>query len=277
MTLNAQGKPDDPRGGIEWTHIFGPRSGYTWNPVGGCLHGCEWVMPDSSRVECYAKDTAERSRSLTFFPDGFQSHYWHSNRLEEPLAAKDRRGIFLDSMADLMGHWVPAEQIRKVLNTVERASWHIFFILTKNAPRLLEFRHELPPNLFVGVSMPPDHMMGKPLETDQKIRMISRSLDVLAELPGDLVKWMSFEPLSWDVARVLPSELPIQWAVIGAASRSREHYQPSVSAVESLLERLDRQSIPIHMKGNLHWNPWRAEFPSVLDPDGPAVNQLSFF
>ena len=51
--------------GIEWTRIrdadvYSERPGYTWNPTGGCHHGCTWQMPDGSITECYAKTIAER-------------------------------------------------------------------------------------------------------------------------------------------------------------------------------------------------------------------------
>ena len=36
--MNKQAKSEIKRG-IEWTD-------YTWNPIGGCQHGCRWEMPD---------------------------------------------------------------------------------------------------------------------------------------------------------------------------------------------------------------------------------------
>lgn len=42
--MNKQGNKTNPSGGIEWTHIFGPGTGYTANPVRGCQHQCRWRM-----------------------------------------------------------------------------------------------------------------------------------------------------------------------------------------------------------------------------------------
>ena len=60
--MNRQKAPK----GIEWTRIRRADGsvlpGYTWNPTGGCLHGCTWQMPDGSVTECYAKTVAERIR-----------------------------------------------------------------------------------------------------------------------------------------------------------------------------------------------------------------------
>ena len=56
-----------PPYGIEWARL--PRGdgtftkGYTWNSLAGCLHGCEWTMPDGQVAECYAKTVAERVRA----------------------------------------------------------------------------------------------------------------------------------------------------------------------------------------------------------------------
>ena len=42
--MNKQDKGNGKRG-IEWTD-------YTWNPVGGCRHGCRWEMPDGAIALC---------------------------------------------------------------------------------------------------------------------------------------------------------------------------------------------------------------------------------
>ena len=72
---------------IEWTD-------FTWNPVTGCLHGCPY---------CYARGTARR-----FYPPGigFSPHFW-SERLSKPGRRKKPAKIFVSSMGDLFGDWVP--------------------------------------------------------------------------------------------------------------------------------------------------------------------------
>ena len=97
-----------PPFGIEWTRrvlVDGTRTrGFTWNPVAGCRHACEWDMPDGTRVQCYAKTTAE-GVARSAYPQGFEVPTFHPHRLREPLTVKAPAGIFLDSMADLMGQW----------------------------------------------------------------------------------------------------------------------------------------------------------------------------
>jgi protein gp37 len=260
--VNKQAKPNGARG-VEWTD-------YTWNPVGGCKHRCRWEMPDGTIAECYA-ETVAHGAAQTAYPQGFEHHYWRPKTLEEPLSVKTPSRIFMDSMSDLMGAWVPAEQIQQVLDVARRAHWHTFQLLTKNAPRLLEFKGELPPNVWVGVSAPPSFMFGKPLSLDQQKRMVDRQLDVLLQLDVP-VRWMSIEPLSFDIAPLLVGS-PLEWAVIGAATRGAKAYQPERAWVLNVLKVLDAQGTKVFFKGNLVWQTWREEFPTR---DGRLVQSSLF-
>lgn len=236
--------------GIEWTD-------YTWNPIAGCKHECRWIMPDGTVAICYAELVANKFSDP--YPDGFASHYFHPDRLNEPLKVKKPSRIFLDSMADLMGAWTPTDQVEQVLSIVRQAHWHTFQLLTKNAPRLLQFN--FPPNLWIGVSSPPDFMLGKQLTRNQQERMLHKSLEVLSQV-NTPIRWMSFEPLSWDVSSIV-AQYPnaLKWAVIGAASNGPRYFQPNAAHVQNLLDVLG--NTPVFFKGNLKWNPWREEYPQV--------------
>src|SRR5260221_13831674 len=106
-TMNKQYKSAERRG-IEWTD-------FTWNPVGGCQHGCRWEMPDGTIAECYAETVAERVAQSTYI-HGFEHHYWNPQLLAEPLKVKKPSKIFMDIISDLMGHWGPDEQVNQVLD-----------------------------------------------------------------------------------------------------------------------------------------------------------------
>jgi protein gp37 len=91
---------------------------WTWNPVTGCLHDCEY---------CYARDYANR-----FYPEKFQPTF-HPERLKAPNHTKvpaeattdvRAKSVFVCSMADLFGKWVPDEWIEAVLAEV-RAAPHL--------------------------------------------------------------------------------------------------------------------------------------------------------
>ncbi len=253
--------------GIEWTHVFGKSTGYTWNVSQGCQHSCEWVMPDNSVTQCYAKTIADKFRSPSFMPAGFTQHYFHPERLDEPLKLKKPSGIFLDSFSDLMGHWTSDQEIQQVLDVCRRTPQHVYFLLTKNAPRLRHF--DFPPNVWAGISMPPSRMMHKDLTLQQQERWFGVALHALSRCNA-VVKWVSFEPLSFDIARSLfdwEYDLSIHWAVIGAASNSAKVYQPDPVWVNRLITFLDAIGTPVFFKGNLRGNPaattWREEFPVV--------------
>lgn len=263
--MNEQKKPN----GIEWARAYG-RRGYTWNVIQGCLHDCHWMV-DGKKIECYAKTVAEKFKGGKFFPDGFEHHYFNADRLGEPLALKEPAGIFLDSMSDLMGRWVPDGEIEQVLEVCRQAHWHIFQLLTKNAPRLLKFI--FPPNVWPGVSAPPTFMFGKELTLAQQESMVRRQLDILCDLKkrGQPVCWMSIEPLSFDITEVFiewcdaagHENFPLNWAVIGAASNGPKYFQPAAMHTQKLHDFLIPKGVKIFHKGNLSWTPHLEEFPEI--------------
>jgi protein gp37 len=265
-----------PPGGIEWTRIQQngqTRRGFTWNPVSGCEHGCRWTMPDGTTAVCYAELVATQSPVKSHYPDGFATVQFHPERLREPLAVKEPAGVFLDSMSDLMGSEVRTEHIEKILDVCRATPWHIYQLLTKNAGRLQRF--QFPPNVWVGVSSPPDVMHGHALTRGQQEAMLEKSLHVLGRIDVP-VRWMSFEPLSWDCAEIVAAYPgTLQWAVIGAASRGRTYYPPEAEAVQRLLDVLDLQGVPVFFKSNLRSlsqaaAAWREAFPAVQAHQYPA-------
>lgn len=266
-----------PPKAIEWTRIrehlpdgtVNIRDGYTWNPTAGCLHGCTWQMPDGNVTQCYAKTVAEKFTAA--YPQGFEHHYFHPDRLNEPLKLKKPAGIFVGSMADLFGHWVPDEQLFDVLSIIEQARHHIFQTLSKNPLRIADFCQRVsdssyPSNMWTGVSVPAGHMM-KP---EGAAKALKSYLKWMEYIRAD-VRFMSIEPLWFDVAPVFEQyvdehgKLPMEWVIIGAASNGAKLYQPDAGWVARLLKVLDSQNIPIFFKGNLEWREWHDDFPKVTD------------
>lgn len=264
--MNKQLKKDGGRG-IEWTD-------FTWNPVGGCKHGCRWRMPDGTIAVCYAETTANTMRNA--YSNGFEHHYWRPHMLDDPLKQKAPARIFMDSMSDLMGNWVNEDQINLVFDHCRKAHWHHFQLLTKNAPRLLKF--EIPGNVWVGVSAPPTFMFRKELTPEQQCSMVNKQLDTLMVLKqrGQLVCWMSIEPLSFDISAIFrewlkddqtrahPRGLPLDWAVIGAASNGPKYFQPEYYHCADLHDVLRANGVAIFHKGNLKWEPHLEEFPPAM-------------
>jgi protein gp37 len=109
---------------IEWTDS-------TWNPVTGCTKispGCK---------HCYAERMAKRLQAMgqPNYKHGFQVSL-HDCAIVLPLTWKKPQTIFVNSMSDIFHEDVPETFIRRVFDTMAKAPWHIFQVLTKRAERL---------------------------------------------------------------------------------------------------------------------------------------------
>jgi protein gp37 len=241
-------------------------------------------MPDGTIAGCYAKELAEHGVAKAAYPHGFEHHYWREDGLKALAAGKNPRLIFCDSMSDMFGVHVPNDHVHAIFNAMRGAPHHAYQSLTKAAPQLLKFADRMPPNLWVGISSPPDWFMGKRLTRSQQASMLRRSLEVLTEVKRRTgnIGWMSAEPVSWDLATVVDRDHPLDWIVIGAASSGRRYYQPDPSHVASLLSVLDATQTPVFYKGNIRplfdqhdfgdeqLNRWREDFP-IRYRDGSAI------
>lgn len=259
MTLNYQEKYKNGKRvarGIEWTDA-------TWNPIAGCLHECRWEMPDGTIAVCYAENIAENLASSSY-PDGFDHHYWKPHHLNAPKKVDKPLKIFVGSMSDVFGHWVPDEQIQALLDVIKDCPQHQFQMLTKNPVRTTKF--DIPDNVWIGSSSPPDFMWGNRLSQNQKERMLHRMLTALGQANAK-IKWMSFEPLSWDVSPIVKDYAStLDWAVIGAASNGARQYPPSYEDFIALKGVLVEQHVRLFYKGNLKTleaarTEWLEEFP----------------
>jgi protein gp37 len=155
---------------IEWTEA-------TWNPV----TGCHKVSPGCAH--CYAETFAERWRGTPghAYEQGFDLKLW-PQRLELPLRWRRPRVIFVNSMSDLFHEDIPFEFVAQVFETMVRADWHVFQVLTKRHERLAELAPHLPwpENVWMGVSI-------------ENRRFVHRA-DYLREVPS-AVRFISAEPL----------------------------------------------------------------------------------
>lgn len=222
---------------IEWVVNPDGTQGYTWNPVTGCLHGCDY---------CYARKIANRFYS-NFKPD------YHTKRLNDPIKNKKHSTIFVCSMADLFGDWIPNSWIEKVLNTVKKCPQHTFLFLTKNSDR---YSHYLfPQNSYLGITV--TRKWVEPLETLQ--RFIANSTNR---------KFISYEPLLSNIECVLPD---ISWVIIGSLNQNGKLVPPEKGGarkewVINLLNQADRHHVPVFIKNSLY----------ELYPDLPQRRDLPY-
>ncbi len=175
---------------IEWTEA-------TWNPVTGCTK----VSPGCAH--CYAETFAERFRGVPGHPyeRGFDLQL-RPGRLAQPLEWKTPKLIFVNSMSDLFHEDVPFDFIRAVFETMRKADWHTFQILTKRSKRLAELapRLDWPDNVWMGVSV-------------ENQRWTSR-IDDLRSVPS-AVRFLSCEPLLGPLNLDLRG---IHWLIVGGES-----------------------------------------------------------
>ncbi len=267
--MSTQFKKKTGGRGIEWCDE-------TRNVMGGCLHACMWVMRNGKVVPCYSWVLVEHGIAKAAYPHGFEHHYFRPNNLKPLAAGKIPRLIFCNSMSDMFAPNVPADHVHQTLDAMRAAPHHTYQSLTKAAPRLLKYADRLPPNLWVGVSSPPDYFMGHRLTREQQEIMLRKSMKVLAEVKrrtGNIV-WMSAEPLSWDLTTAVGADHPLDWIVIGAASDGPRVFQPEPTHVANLLRVMDASHTPVFYKGNIEplfeqhdfqdaaLNRWREDFPA---------------
>ena len=180
---------------IEWTDA-------TWNPVTGCTRisrGCD---------NCYAERFAERFRGTPGHPfeAGFELKR-RPERLGQPLAWKRPRRIFVNSMSDLFHKNIGAAFIDRVFDTMERADWHVFQVLTKRSTLMRNYlrrrygENGAPRHIWCGVSV--------------EDRRATTRIRHLRETPAR-VRFLSLEPL---LAPLGPIDLDgISWVIVGGES-----------------------------------------------------------
>lgn len=176
---------------IEWTEA-------TWNPTTGCTkisQGCE---------HCYAATLARRLKAMgnIRYVNEFQVTI-HNDLLEKPLQWKKGKMIFVNSMSDLFHKDVDDETILKIFNTMNRASWHTFQVLTKRPERLLALSDRInwTNNIWMGVTV-------------EKNSYIERC-EILKKTNAH-IKFISAEPLLEDLSSI--DLRGIDWVIVGGES-----------------------------------------------------------
>lgn len=199
---------------IQWTEM-------TWNPITGCTKisdGCQ---------NCYAARMAKRLKAMgnPRYINEFEVTV-HKDLLEVPLDIKQPKMIFVNSMSDLFHKDVPDDIIIKVFETMNKAHWHTFQVLTKRPERVLEMDQA---GLLKWSS---NIWMGTTVENDKYIDRIDKLRKTKAN-----IKFLSCEPLLGSLKDISLEE--IDWVIVGGESgpKSREMKKEWVLELKELCEK----------------------------------------
>jgi protein gp37 len=115
--------------------------------------------------------------------------------------------IFVNSMSDLFHKDIPKEFIARVFDTMERAHWHRFQVLTKRSSLMRDLLRRR-----YGAERGPRHIwFGVSVEDDSKKSRIRHLRDAPAS-----VRFLSIEPLIGPIGKL---ELDgIDWVIVGGES-----------------------------------------------------------
>lgn len=251
---------------IDWADM-------TWNPVTGCRHGCEYcyaartagrfagylsqgvkVSNDTRKEEIVQevkKPNCEREgivvldkplKTMTAagnvvnapYPFGFTPTF-HRYRLGDPARKQRPRNIFVCSMADLFGAWVPTKWILEVLDACLAAPQHNYLFLTKNPRRYTELNElALLPrrdNFWYGTTTTE---AGQPYFISEHHKTFT-----------------SVEPMTGPLFAEAGGVL-VDWVIVGAETGQRkDKVIPERAWVEDLLGACREEGVPVFMKGNL--------------------------
>lgn len=239
----------------------------TWNPVTGCYHGCKY---------CYARRIAERfdgrkdrndSNSWGLaekrlhvydgmvphsewneledrktenlpYPYGFEPTL-HMHKLDLPQRWKKPRTIFVCSMADLFGAWVPDKWIESVFKACAAAPQHRYLFLTKNQSRYSELMQR-------GIALPNtiDWMYGFTLDGEGRLP---------GRMPLGYKVFCSIEPiLKKPDEQTLDIIALTGWCIVGAETGNRKgKVIPEKGWIDAIVRRCREAQIPVFMKESL--------------------------
>ena len=235
----------------------------SWNPVTGCKHGCEYCYARGIARRFGCKINGDMGTALAVLEkpyvsmDGVTNPYpyeflptFHRYRLDIPMTWKRPKNIFVCSMADLFGDWVPDEWIIDVLNACREAPQHRYLFLTKNPKRYDELKNKgiitgKEENFWLGSTM-----------TGPANLFYSSGFDKT---------FISIEPILRPFSYAGNGPFAVSWVIVGAETGNRkDKVIPKKEWILEIAERCRAMDTPIFMKESLRGimgEDFRQEFP----------------
>ena len=261
----------------------------TWNPVTGCLHGCEYCYARGIahrfagfEPRCGGEDVPETAKNYrknsiwnntygellhvfsrqpmkrpgaaqTFckapYPYDFEPTL-HRYRLDEPVHKRKGCNIFVGSMADIFGEWVPDEWIQAIFDACDAAPQHRYMFLTKNWWRACKYRYK--ENWWIGQTITHDAPTGT---NDKNLHLcygIPKAVE--PEWKDHSNTFISIEPIHSAIPDLpyYAHEYGYKWVIVGAESGNRKNKViPDRKWIEKIIEDCALRKIPLFMKDSL--------------------------
>lgn len=239
---------------------------YSWNPITGCLHDCEY---------CYARRIAERfgreykglknyegievlekpfesytkhmDIKIDPYPYGFEPTF-HKYRLTEPSRKTKGVTIFVCSMADLFGKWVPDEWIKEVFEACKKAPQHRYLFLTKNPKRYSQ--------VYRDYNDYREYIWFGATATDDK-SFYNVGYELFESTGYDEQKranrFLSIEPLLERISTITLGNIEyIDWIIVGAETgNTKNKVIPKKEWIMAIKEQCKASGVPLFMKESL--------------------------
>ena len=236
---------------IEWCN-------FTWNPVTGCRHCCPYcyaakqakrfsgdvrINKGSSQLRkdengLYILDNPFKNQVGKVIPDpvGFEP-IMHRYRLPMPAQKKKPANIFVCSLGDLFGPWIPDTWIEEVFMACEAAPWHNYLFMTRYPQRYEQMGSigllPLSRNFWYGTTV-----------------TRSADLDQIVFLPRKQHnQFINIEPL---LEEIDISDIDfMDWIIIGAETgNSRDKVKPKREWIGTIVTAARSAEIPVFMNSS---------------------------
>lgn len=247
----------------------------SWNPVTGCYHSCPY---------CYARDIArrfgghlcgfasaakrtthvldepqhraedmgngmKRVGAIMPYPFDFEPTL-HRYALKKPQQWKKPKTIFVCSMADLFGDWVPDSWIEEVFKACAAAPQHRYIFLTKRPARLIEYAERHPGDIMRDGS---DWLFGTTV--NRTADMMGRGLDLanFGIYSKTCRHFLSVEPIEEEFTGTALHNLScFDWIIVGAETGNRKgRIKPAKAWIDAIAWECEENGVPIFMKESL--------------------------
>jgi len=233
---------------------------FSWNPVTGCLYDCSYcyarkltkrfsgdarINKGSAQLQkdengLYILEAPFKNQTGKVIPDpvGFEP-IMRRYRLVMPEQKKKPAKIFVVSMGDLFGDWVPDSWIEEVFMACGAAPWHTYMFLTKNSRRYVELAEK-------GIIRTGDNFWYGSTATTPETEFFWHD---------QLNTFVSIEPILApfpDAAHPDNGIQKVKWVIIGAETGNRKgKVVPERDWIREIVKACWATKTPVFMQGSL--------------------------